>query len=145
MDKMQRQIEEATKIALRHDDVHPFQVAIVASNALGAAMPSGATIPSFKGYIVGLLHDAIEDGYTTEYAVLSAFGGEICSSVEMLTRGDGERYFEDYINRIKTYGTELVKQVKLADARVNLSRCEVTMGRDSLAPRYRRVIQELTT
>jgi hypothetical protein len=138
MDKVQRQIQIATEVALRHGDSHPFQVALMAS------VSDDLPVPDFQAFIVGLLHDSLEDGYCTEKVILDIFGGEICNTVEMLTRGDGERYF-DYIERIKRYGTPIALKVKLADARVNLARCETNLGYGGLAHRYRRVIEELTT
>ncbi len=135
MDKRKTQVSKAIEIALRHPDgLHPLQVAVEAMKIQGDS-------DDFEAFLVGLLHDSIEDGYSN-FEELMIFGDRVVHAVGVLTRGDGESYW-DYIERVKTYGGKLAKRVKVADATVNLSRCTNELGYQSLRSRYAKVIAEL--
>lgn len=73
-------------------------------------------------YIVALLHDVVEDGYTTfeKLQKLYDLDDEQMAALDAVTRRDGERYF-DYIARCKQ--NEMAKTVKLADLQHNINRC----------------------
>lgn len=144
MNKKQRQLDAATRIANRHPDLHPWMVAVTACNWDKKA--------DYKAFLCGMLHDSIEDDYSS-FGELRAEGipETVVVAVGILTRDDGEPYW-DYIERIKIRTFDdagrLAKKVKLADATVNLARCmeseEKTGRASSLKERYRRVIEELS-
>lgn len=134
MDKKQRQLATATMVANRHDDLHPWEVAVAACNRESKA--------DFHAFLTGLLHDSIEDGYATEEYIRVHFPDEVADAVVALTRRDGEPYW-DYIERIKS-DSMLVRKVKLCDAEINLIRCQRSFGYETLEKRYRRVIEELS-
>lgn len=130
--QMEQQMSKAAEIADRHGDLHPWHVAATAyRNGDGA---------DFNVFLTGLLHDSIEDGYATDEE-LSVFPTEVRTAVHVLTRRDGERYW-DYIERVKG-APELAQKVKIADASVNLDRCKDNPHYKGLAKRYHRVLEEL--
>ena len=136
MNKRQRWLDLATDIAMRHPDLHPWHVAVVACNSPAKA--------DFDAFLVGLLHDSLEDGYATE-SELEEFEELVQAATKIVTRRDGERYW-DYIKRVKASRGDagrLARRVKLADATVNLERCMGDFGYASLEKKYRRVIAEL--
>jgi hypothetical protein len=140
MNETQILLDEAAHIANRHPDEHPWHVAIVACNSGPKA--------DFDAFIVGLLHDSVEDGYATETELISAgFNPMVRAAVNVLTRKDGERY-RDYVERIADEPDDLgrlARRVKLADAEVNLQRCLGKDGYQGLETRYRWVIEELSS
>jgi (p)ppGpp synthase/HD superfamily hydrolase len=73
-------------------------------------------------YIVALLHDVVEDGYTTfkKLQKLYDLDDEQMAALDAITRREGEKYF-DYIERVKQ--NEMAKTVKLADLQHNIDRC----------------------
>lgn len=73
-------------------------------------------------YIVALLHDVVEDGYTTFENLQKMYDldAEQMDALDAITRRNGERYF-DYIQRVKQ--NRIAKIVKLADLQDNISRC----------------------
>jgi hypothetical protein len=124
------QIQKAGEIANRAPDLHPWHVALQACNASD----------DFDGYVVGLLHDSLEDAYAM-VDDLRSFPEHVLAAVLTLTRREGETYW-DYIERVRQ-SSALARRVKLADARINLSRC-VASGDTSRGKRYLRVIDILT-
>lgn len=87
-------------------------------------------------YIVALLHDVIEDGYSTfeNLQKLYNLDDEQMAALDAITRKDGERYFT-YIKRCKK--NEMAKVVKLADLTDNINRCvEDLPNRWSMICRY---------
>lgn len=133
MNERQQQLALATTIANRHDDLHPWEVAIMAVSRERKA--------NYYAFLTGLLHDSVEDGYCSDEE-LKQFPTEVQEAVLMLTRQDGETYAE-YLDRVKG-APSLARQVKLADAEVNLSRCQRSFGYESLEKRYRHVIEVLS-
>ena len=133
MNKKQMQLQKASEIANRHPDLHPWEVAM-------AACHSGKRA-DYEAFLVGLLHDSVEDEYITDEE-LALFPGDVQAAVIHLTRRDGERYW-DYIARVKE-APALVRKVKLADAQINLDRCRQSFGYGGLEKRYVRVIEELS-
>ncbi len=136
MDKRQTLLAKATEIALRHKDLHPFSVAVVAANA------TDPLSDDFEAFIVGLLHDSIEDDYAT-WPELEIFNKDINRAVDCLTRDRENENYWDYIEGIKSSGSPLAIRVKKADATVNLNRCRNEFGFGSLYNRYERVLLEL--
>lgn len=133
MNKQQEQLARATEIANRHADLHPWEVAFKAIQ--------GQDPPDFDSFLVGLMHDSIEDEEATPEE-LAIFSDVVYEAVSEISRRDGEPYW-DYIARIKQ-SSALVRHVKLSDARVNLARCVGSFGHTSKEKRYRRVIEELS-
>lgn len=87
---------------------------------------------------VALFHDHIED-------CLGEVPELIRPHVEVLTRGEGETYYE-YIMRIKNSGDEVAIRVKKADARDNIARCRGEYGGEinpKRENRYRWVLKTL--
>ena len=80
-------------------------------------------------YLVGLLHDIIEDTDTT----LDELPEGIRDDIDALTRRSDETYFE-YINRIKNYGSNRAITVKLYDIKDHLQQKD-TLSK-SLENRY---------
>lgn len=83
--------------------------------------------------LLGLLHDAIEDGYLP-HVVLRWW-----PALDAITRRSGETYAA-YIERVAA--NPAARRVKICDLRHNLSRCGGPG--DSLAKRYRRALARLS-
>lgn len=97
---------EAARIAAKHGDDHPFQVALDCVE---------------EDIVLALLHDSIEDGYSTEDYIITVFGSEMLMEVLVLTRDvDNETYME-YIKRVKEFGGRPLR-VKQADLIINYHR-----------------------
>jgi hypothetical protein len=133
MNERQQQLQLAAEIANRHDDLHPWEVAIMAVSRERKA--------NYYAFLTGLLHDAVEDGYCSDEE-LAQFPSEVQDAVRTLTRQDGETY-NDYLERVRN-ASSLARQVKLSDAEINLTRCQRSFGYESLEKRYRHVIEVLS-
>lgn len=71
-------------------------------------------------FIIGLLHDLIEDSKNWTFENLEPlFDKEIVDAIKVLTKQKNEDYIEDYIERIKTNRLALI--VKLTDLEHNLN------------------------
>lgn len=72
---------------------------------------------------VALFHDLVEDGYIEllELAQKAHLNQEQVAAIDAITRRPEERYFDDYIARLKT--NEIARKVKLADLTHNIKRC----------------------
>lgn len=73
-------------------------------------------------YIVGLLHDVVEDGFATFEELQKRFNldDEQMTALDAITRRKSEQYF-NYIQRVKQ--NRMAKIVKLADLQHNINRC----------------------
>ena len=71
---------------------------------------------------VALLHDIVEDGYSTLDELKSLFdlNEPQVIALDAITRREGERYF-DYIRRLKV--NAIAKHIKLFDLQDNIRRC----------------------
>lgn len=70
-------------------------------------------------FVVGLLHDAIEDSDITPAGLLEAgISDEAVTAINLLTRSNSEESYFDYLARIKA--SPLALAVKLADLRDNV-------------------------
>ena len=70
--------------------------------------------------LIGLLHDTLEDTLMTrEELIKMGYSEHIVSSIEVLTRKDGEDY-SDYIDRIIKSNNQDALNVKLADLNHNM-------------------------
>lgn len=110
---------------------HPFHVA--------------ESMTDEKTTCVALLHDILEDTYTTEEELLSlGFPADIVEAVCMMTHEDSVPYM-DYVRQIKT--NPLARAVKISDLRHNsdLTRLDTVTEKDILrAEKYRKALKILT-
>lgn len=99
-----------------------------------------------EGFIVGMLHDVVEDSdLTLDDLLKQGFSNEVVGAVELLTHAKDEDYMT-YVKRIK--GNELARKVKLADLKHNsdLSRLPVVREKDikRVENKYKPAIEFLT-
>jgi len=103
------------------DKVDGSMMTHVVSVACGAASYTGADISHNQlieqMFIIGLLHDTIEDGFAEADEIATAFGQEIADVVVVLTRVGREPY-TSYIERVATH--PVARLVKIADIQDNL-------------------------
>lgn len=79
-----------------------------------------AGVVSERAYVIGLLHDVIEDTDVSEFDLLEmGIDPSVVSGVSVLTRGSGETYSE-YIDRVIASDDVDVWAVKYADSGHNL-------------------------
>jgi hypothetical protein len=111
------QLERATEFATT---AHRGQVDLAGKPYLGHLLRVAmrcADDPAAQ--MVALLHDVLEDTLTTPAQLRQAgFGLEVTEAVTVLTKHDGERYW-DYIRHVGC--NPLATRVKLADLRDNLN------------------------
>lgn len=103
----------------------------------------------FKFYLIGLLHDLVEDSDLTiddlkaQYKDMfihfqnEQFAVDVLDAVNILTRRKDEKYF-DYINRVKLH--EDARKVKFFDIQDNLMRCMLNSN-NSLKNRYLKALK----
>lgn len=96
-------------------------------HSLHVAMHSGHPV-------LGLLHDAVEDGYLPSILL------RWWPALDAITRRDAEIY-ADYIERVAAHPA--ARRVKVCDLRHNLTRGGGPKA--SLAKRYRRALSRLST
>lgn len=99
-----------------------------------------------EGFIVGMLHDVVEDSdLTLDDLLKQGFSNEVVEAVELLTHSKDEDYMT-YVKRLK--GNELAIKVKIADLTHNsdLSRLPVITEKDiqRVENKYRPAIEFLT-
>lgn len=95
-------------------------------------------------YVVGLLHDLIEDTEFTEELLLLLFPKRIVDAVVAISKVTGEPY-EEYIQRVKA--NPLAKDVKLSDLvhNMDLSRLPTITPRDRVRhKKYQGAVIELS-
>lgn len=95
---------------------HVYRVASLASHRYGNDNPYFPPSNKRLEYIVGLLHDVIEDGDVTLEDIRGKFGNFITNAVNAITHRQNEPYIT-YIERVKS--NPLATSVKLADLRDN--------------------------
>lgn len=83
--------------------------------------------------LVGLLHDAVEEGCCTQEFIEKLVGPYVARSVDAITRRDGETY-KDYIRRCSK--NRLAAIIKMVDIMDNLSPARICENTDSLSERY---------
>lgn len=93
-----------------------------ATHAYNVAMNTADINRENRYVCVALLHDMVEDGYSTFEDLQKRFNldAEQMAALDAITRRQGEQYF-DYIKRCKQ--NEIAKIVKLADLQHNITRC----------------------
>lgn len=120
-------IHEALKIAFRHPDDHPFAVAREVARSQDHEV----------ALCVALLHDAIEDGYSTWEEIAEKVSDEVANGVAALTRQEREPYF-DYIRNVRDTSLR-IRHIKMCDVRVNLARST----NPSMIKRYQEALEIL--
>lgn len=88
---------------------------------------------TFNGKIVGLLHDIFEDTDTTDEELYNLeIPDYLIKDILRLTHED--ETYNDYINEINWYGSDIAKNVKIADLKDNL--LKERNPKESLEKRY---------
>ena len=94
-----------------------------------------------EGKITAWLHDTIEDTPVTLAQLRECeFPSEVIGAVDTLTRRAGETYFH-YIERVRSNGSKLAVQVKIADLQDHLD--DTRAIPTSLVARYRKALRML--
>ena len=106
-------------------------------------------------FIVGLLHDAIEDAVKhnegarfqkeIEDLIKTAFNQEVVDAINAMTKFPEDDYFADYLPRVKK--NNIAKEVKIADSSHNLSKAHLLDNepelQEKLRNKYIKVLNEL--
>ena len=106
-------------------------------------------------FIVGLLHDAIEDAVKHNEGarfqeeikdlIKTAFNQEVVDAINAMTKLPEDDYFEDYLPRVKK--NKIAKEVKIADSSHNLSKAHLLDNepelQEKLRNKYIKVLNEL--
>jgi (p)ppGpp synthase/HD superfamily hydrolase len=124
---------------------HPLKVAEIAEQIFleefRPKFSDGADVIARKIYIVGVLHDVIEDTDVSMETIFNAFPDiHIVQALAKLTRHEGQTYF-DFINEIIQHGSIIAKIVKIADIQHNMS----DLKEGSLKDKYRFALDKLKT
>lgn len=107
-------VEKALQIAL---DAHSGQVDKAGMPYIMHPIAVASQQKTEDAYVVGLLHDVMEDSaYTEKDLKTQGIPDHIIEALRLLTHDKNEPYME-YIGRIKS--NKLAKSVKLADLRHN--------------------------
>jgi (p)ppGpp synthase/HD superfamily hydrolase len=89
--------------------------------------------------IAALLHDVVEDTNFTNKDIKDRFGVQVAQIVDVLTKRQGEVYFEDYIYRVANH--EIATEIKIADLEENIHSIEYWYtGYSSLLDRYEKAL-----
>jgi (p)ppGpp synthase/HD superfamily hydrolase len=124
---------------------HPLKVAenaerIFREEYAGDFFPDEVEVIARKIYIVGVLHDVIEDTEVNLEAISNVFPDiHILQALAKLTRHEGQTYF-DFIKEVIDNGSIIAKIVKIADIRHNMS----DLKEGSLKDKYRFALDKLT-
>ena len=106
-------------------------------------------------FIVGLLHDAVEDAVKHNYGqrfqeeiknlIKTTFNQEVVDAINAMTKLPEDDYFEDYLPRVKK--NNIAKEVKIADSSHNLSKAHLLDNeselQEKLRNKYIKVLNEL--
>lgn len=130
-------IDRALAVAMR---AHGGKVDKAGEPMILHAIRVGMAGEDMTEWIVGFLHDTVEDGGVTEAELRAIFSDEIVDAVMVLTRSDGEQY-ADYIERVAT--NKLARRVKIEDLRDHLAPERVAAIPESLVRRYGAALQRL--
>lgn len=135
MEKLEKTLEIAISIAKEY---HSGQVDKNGEDYILHPLRVMEQMQTTEGKIVAVLHDVIEDTECSKDILLQLIGSKrIIEVVELLSRGEGENYF-DYVMKLKP--DPIAKAVKIADLRDNLGRPGAP---ESLRKRYHKALQML--
>ena len=97
-------------------------------------------------FVVGLLHDAIEDAVKHEEGqrfqeeiknlIKTTFNQEVVAAINAMTKLPEDDYFEDYLPRVKK--NNIAKEVKIADSSHNLSKAHLLDNEPELQAKLRK-------
>tara|TARA_B100000287_G_C20246869_1_gene628450 strand:+ start:58 stop:576 length:519 start_codon:yes stop_codon:yes gene_type:complete len=97
-------------------------------------------------FVVGLLHDAIEDSVKHEEGqrfqeeiknlIKTTFNQEVVAAINAMTKLPEDDYFEDYLPRVKK--NIIAKEVKIADSSHNLSKAHLLDNEPELQAKLRK-------
>ena len=97
-------------------------------------------------FVVGLLHDAIEDAVKHEEGkkfqeeiknlIKTTFNQEVVAAINAMTKLPEDDYFEDYLPRVKK--NIIAKEVKIADSSHNLSKAHLLDNEPELQAKLRK-------
>ena len=97
-------------------------------------------------FVVGLLHDAIEDSVKHEEGqrfqeeiknlIKITFNQEVVAAINAMTKLPEDDYFEDYLPRVKK--NIIAKEVKIADSSHNLSKAHLLDNEPELQAKLRK-------
>ena len=97
-------------------------------------------------FVVGLLHDAIEDSVKHEEGqrfqeeiknlIKITFNQEVVAAINAMTKLPEDDYFEDYLPRVKK--NNIAKEVKIADSSHNLSKAHLLDNEPELQAKLRK-------
>ena len=97
-------------------------------------------------FVVGLLHDAIEDEVKHEEGqrfqeeiknlIKTTFNQEVVAAINAMTKLPEDDYFEDYLPRVKK--NNIAKEVKIADSSHNLSKAHLLDNEPELQAKLRK-------
>jgi len=120
---------------------HPLKVAEIAERIFREDYDGDdVEVVARKIYIVGVLHDVIEDTAVTMETVSKEFPDiHILQALDKLTRRKGQTYF-DFIKEVIDDGNIIAKTVKIADIQHNMS----DLQEGSLKDKYRFALDKLT-
>jgi calcineurin-like phosphoesterase family protein len=96
---------------------HMYQTDKVGKPYIEHPMAVAAQVESEKLKVIALLHDTLEDTDVDKQLLVDTFGQEVVSIVQILTRKQGEDYF-DYIQKVAK--DKDATQVKIADLHHNM-------------------------
>ena len=142
-------IDEKSMLNTIKDDINYYLSKETVEHSLRVANNCYNNLFQFKFYLIGLLHDLIEDTDLTindlkvKYKDMfihfqnEQFAVDVLDAVNSLTRRKDEKYF-DYINRIKLH--EDARKVKFFDLQDNLMRCMLNDNK-SLKKRYLKALE----
>ena len=142
-------IDEKSMLNTIKDDINYYLSKETVEHSFRVANNCYNNLFQFKFYLIGLLHDLIEDTDLTindlkvKYKDMfihfqnEQFAVDVLDAVNSLTRRKDEKYF-DYINRIKLH--EDARKVKFFDLQDNLMRCMLNDNK-SLKKRYLKALE----
>ena len=122
---------------------HPYLTHLI-SVAIGASQLTAAEF-SEEAFVVGLLHDSIEDGYAENAEIRLMFGTPTLDAVLSVSRLKDSETYAEFIERARQH--PIGRLVKIADLQDNLrperiDRLELHKSR-SLKDRYEKAMSTL--
>jgi (p)ppGpp synthase/HD superfamily hydrolase len=104
------------------------------------------SVTSPRARILAVLHDTFEDTNTTGRELDENFGDDMCLLVRLISKLHYESY-EEYIQHIKNSSDPVIREVKIADLKHNLSTINGIKDpekRERLKARYEQALKVLS-
>lgn len=134
-------LEEAVQLAR---ELHAGQVDKAGEDYIEHVLRVMAAVEGDTTKMVAVLHDTLEDTAITLEELETRFGAVVAHAVQVLTRQEGEDYF-DFIERIQQ--DPIARRVKLADLQDNMNLSRLTQVTETDLKRlkkYQRAFSLLT-